>query len=437
MLIRPTGKMTDRLLLMHLSDIHFKKPQCLNPDMDRDNPVRVALKNDAVEFCKEHGDVDVILVTGDIAYHADPEEYEVAKLWLDEIANATGCCQGAVYTVPGNHDISWKILKNNDMTVSLRNQVLNVNEPDRYDEFFKIMNDEDKATDLFEPLMPYNTFAARYGCALSVDGRPFWRAEIPLGEHIKIRLHGLTTAIFSGEEDEKGKLYLGDIQTAFEPLNQVINIVLMHHPPDWLSDCDAVEDALWNGTKLHLLGHKHSQRIRNDTNSVKLAAGAVNPARNEANWEPGYNFIELFLSDEDDQIMLNIHSHLRNWQSSPDRFTARENSDGTKVFVNKMIISAIEDKESGTEVETVEVATVQHNDESETMTTGATKNLVYRFWELASSDRRTIANDLHLLSEKELELPEFERYKRAFKNAREHDKIQALSEAIQNVENKD
>ncbi len=431
--------MTGRLLLLHLSDIHFQKPYCLNPDMDRDRPVRSAIINDAISICKKLGNVDAILVTGDIAYHGDPEEYDVAKKWFDEISEATGCKPSDVYTVPGNHDINWEILEKNETTVALRQRILSLDDPEeRYTKFYKILHDHKAGPELIEPLNPYNKFAARYQCALSAPGKPFWVEDIPLNNSIKIRLYGLTSSLFSGPDDEKGHLYLGDMQTVFETSNDVINIALMHHPHEWFSDGEDIEDALSNNTKLQLLGHKHKQRILQTDNYVKLSAGAVNPDRNEKNWEPGYNFIELLLSEEDSQSVITIKTHLRNWQSSPDRFVARQDKDGSDVFVKKMILGPSGTNVQRDRIDTTDIEKADRNNvEGHNMSTDSNKSLVYRFWDLASSERREIANKLGLLSERELGLPEVERYKRAFKHAKDRDKVQELNDAIRIAEHKD
>ena len=321
----------------------------------------------------------------------------------------------------------------------MRQRILTIDEPEeRYVEFYKILYDNKTAPELIEPLNPYNEFAARYQCALSAPGKPFWIDEISFNDSIKLRLYGLTSSLFCGPNDEKGRLYLGDIQTNFETSNGVINMVLMHHPHDWFLDGDNVNDALWNNIKLQLLGHRHRQRIYPADNSVILSAGAVNPARNENNWEPGYNFIELLLNEEQEQTELIINAHLRNWQSSPDRFIARQDQDGSDVFVKKMILGPPITNVQRHEIDTtsIEIAERSHV-ESDNMPIVSNKNLVYRFWDLASSERREIANKLGLLSEKELELPEIERYKRAFEHAKDHDKVQELRDAIQNAEHKD
>ena len=64
-------------------------------------------------------------------------------------------------------------------------------------------------------------------------------------------------------------------------------------------------------------------------------------------------------------------------------------------------------------------------------TTPNKRNMLIRFWSLSSGQRRTIVNKLELLSQEELELPDFERYQLAFQNADKQNKLDALFTAIE------
>lgn len=73
--------------LLHLSDIHFRAPECLSPRGDRDVPFRSRLEADLLELCTKDGiAVDAILVGGDIAFKGHPDEYKAAKDWLLRVA---------------------------------------------------------------------------------------------------------------------------------------------------------------------------------------------------------------------------------------------------------------------------------------------------------------------------------------------------------------
>ncbi len=73
------------LLFMHLSDLHFRR-DIVGHELDRDNDVRNELKITATSLCETLAQkVDAILITGDIAFAGQGEEYEFAKDWLENL----------------------------------------------------------------------------------------------------------------------------------------------------------------------------------------------------------------------------------------------------------------------------------------------------------------------------------------------------------------
>jgi 3',5'-cyclic AMP phosphodiesterase CpdA len=56
--------------------------------------------------CERIGAVpDAVLVTGDVAFAGDPDEYAYALSWLDELCRGCGTTLSAVFVIPGNHDV--------------------------------------------------------------------------------------------------------------------------------------------------------------------------------------------------------------------------------------------------------------------------------------------------------------------------------------------
>jgi hypothetical protein len=198
-----------------------------------------------------------------------------------------------------------------------------------------------------------------------------------------------------------------------------------------------------------LIGHKHRQRYHPFTGkAVRLAAGAVNPARNEGDWEPGYNLIKLKVINIRDTNVLRIESHLRVWQTSPDRFVAKENDDGKDVFIEDVILrqrpsqvfesSPKETNESTREMSEITVgiitpvATVTELPEANEvpMESISMRDLVFKFWSLSPSQRRKTMQDMGLLEGDDDKLPETVRYRLAFDRARERGQIYNLKEAV-------
>src|SRR5512137_1856097 len=106
------------MLLLHVSDIHFRAPDCLQPELDPERAYRTRLMRDVQERAGVVGPVDAILVGGDIAFGGDPREYSVAAAWLRELQRVCGCGENRVFTVPGNHDVDRAIIR---QTPAIRN----------------------------------------------------------------------------------------------------------------------------------------------------------------------------------------------------------------------------------------------------------------------------------------------------------------------------
>ena len=75
--------MSQPLIFLHLSDIHFSKrsSSAYDPDLD----LRKELVADAVHMMEKLKICSGILVSGDIAFSGKPDEYAKAKDWLGEL----------------------------------------------------------------------------------------------------------------------------------------------------------------------------------------------------------------------------------------------------------------------------------------------------------------------------------------------------------------
>lgn len=444
-------KEKEGLLLLHLSDIHFREPYCLNLDRDQDHPVRTALINDLAAMVSQLGAVDAVLVSGDIAFQGNAKEYEVASEWLTSVTEVAGCPETAVYTVPGNHDVDRKAA-NQRTVLGVRKLIEGKTAgPLRDKELHDTLLDTTSGSELFVPMAQYNRFAAPYECDLS-PARPFWIADLALAKGWSLKMHGLTTTFLSGpDDDRKGELYLGALQRSFSPDNGVVRLAMMHHPPDWFDDSDNSDDALWQSCALHLLGHRHRQRYLPGQNGVRLAAAAVNPARGEGNWEPGYNIVRLRVVNDNSTNILAIESHIRIWQSAPDRFVPKLTDDDGLVFYHEVrlrrppsddVSRVASDQQS---IERVDIGVLGSGDSDNTVDAvvpatpeiGARqmhkRDIVFRFWALTASQRRKIMQDLGLLDPDDDKLTETARYRRAFERAQERGMFDDIEQAVSDI----
>jgi GTPase-associated adaptor domain/Calcineurin-like phosphoesterase len=441
--------------LLHLSDIHFRTPDCENPATDSNQPYRTLLAQDVVELCREGGAVDAILVGGDIAFKGDPAEYKVARAWLLELARQCGCPPEGIYVVPGNHDVDRGVCIRSLAISNAQEAIAGAQADAREREMKRQLADADAGPSLFRPLAAYNEFAAGFDCSV-FPGSPFWTDEVELGGGVRLRLFGLTSTLISGlgdRDDAPGHLYLGRLQTVLNPEMDVVNLVLCHHPPSWFADRDDTDDNVNERAKLQFFGHEHRQRCTPTPTYMRFQAGSVNPDMNERDWKPGYNLLDVTVRGEGIRRMLDVRAHVRHFQKAPDMFVALRQDRFQEVWTHSMALPHLAPlgapaakvigpagsfhatKVAEAAHDVVESALLEPQPEGK-MQGPTMRNLIYRFWELSIGERREITLKLGLIMEADLHLrvPEPELYKKAFREAAARGLLGDLATEIERIE---
>lgn len=436
------------MLILHISDIHFRSPDCLNPDLDPDRPYRTMLIRDVQTQVAHLGPVGAVLIGGDIAFKGAPDEYATAMTWIGELAAVAGCPMERVFAIPGNHDVDRGLIARKPATQNVHAAISNAAEDRRERVLRTQISDPDTARALLDPISAYNDFAKLLNCQVYLPDRLYWKQDLDLDDGVVLRVHGLTSTLLSGAgglDDAKNSLYLSPLQTVLDPIEDVVNLVFSHHPPDWLRDEDNVEDAVCGRAQIHVFGHKHRQRIRRDEAFVRFSAGAVNPDRNEAAWQPGYNFIEVGVEGHGEARRLVVNAHLRQWQTNPDMFRAIMTVENSEVFTHSLRFPGRERPPldqarpvalgNGLHQEEIVELTRDETQGSErdgeaAMGDASTRNLIFRFWNLNTSARREIMLELGLITKADLTVPEPERYGRALIKASKLNQLDELGRQV-------
>ncbi len=448
--------------LLHLSDIHFREPSCLTAGGDRDTPFRTRLETDLLELCHKDGiRVDAILVGGDIAFKGHPDEYKAAKDWLLRIADRCGCNPEGIMTVPGNHDVDRAICASVDVSNAQEAIAKEVGSFNRDRQLARQLGFAPSGEALFKPLKAYNDFAAQFGCSI-FPSSPFWERDLKLADGVTLRVFGLTSVLISGLGDRDlspGRLFLGSAQVVLNPQDDVLNVVLSHHPPTWFSDASDVENIINARAPLQFFGHEHDQRCIRPPEYFRFLAGAVNPDREEPRWNPGYNLVDLHVDGEGMSRGVEVRARLRHFQQAPNELfvplLTQERDEvwklrlrlpklpsfsadlgDTKVVIppqgETAIASAVH-----TAVEAV-AAEVRLTPPTEVdVTEPSTDNLIFRFWQLSASQMRDISLQLGLITKADLQIPPNERYHSALKRAKENGLLVELARQIEKYEKKD
>ena len=436
------------MLLLHISDIHFRSPDCLDPNLDPDRPYRTRMQHDIRACVAKLGSAGAILIGGDIAFKGAPEEYQTALVWIRELATEAGCPLERIFVIPGNHDVDREIILNKPAVRNAQTAIAGADRNGREHEFRTQISDGDTARSLLAPLAAYNDFAKHFNCQVFLPDHLYWKQDLDLEDGVVLRVHGLTSTLLSGTdgtEDTRESLYLSPLQTVLDPRDNVVNVVLSHHPPDWFMDQDDADEAICSRAAIHMFGHKHRQRITREVGYVRFSAGAVNPDRKGLGWCPGYNLIDVHVTGSGRERMLMIDAHCRQWQSNPDQFRPFLTQQGEEVFRHSIRFPDLQHADALTEIlvatasagrtdaaapAAVVAAQKSEADVEAAMGDTSTRNLVFRFWNLTSSQRREITLRLGLISQDEIHLPEPERYGRGLLRAGERQKLNELAHEI-------
>jgi predicted phosphodiesterase len=421
------------LRLLHISDIHFKKPYCLDRRKDLDWGVRDCLIEDAKAIAKNtHKPFDAILITGDIAYHGDREEFSVATDWLEEITKDLGLHPEDIYVVPGNHDVN-RTTTRDFMTSAAREKILAKKGNLRHTEFLNALDDNTVCQVLMKPMEEYNHFAAAYGCALTL-GNAHWEHKLKIDEKYLLCINGLSSTFFSGDDDAENCLYMGAFQSHLRLQDGVVHLAMFHHPFNWLSDGSEIEDALIDKAPLRLVGHMHKQTVRMGQDGTTVYAGATNPDRGDEKWSPGYNIIDISVREERGKAYLDTDIHQRLHQDNPELFIARQTKSRKDTHFNSIEIPLAPERRQIKKLPNE--PNQENNSESDEVIamSSSNRNLVYRFWKLSESQRREIVNEFELLGEEQLTLPETDRYCFAMREVKNRGLVDKFAEKIEIME---
>jgi len=417
--------------ILHLSDIHFNGASESETDPDaiyRDELVK-KIRASAAE-----GAFDAIFVTGDIANWGLKSEYDIARIWLAEIARISGVSDQGVYLVPGNHDVDRSISSRHALLKIVQKTVVGQGSAaDRERELKTVMTDEAMGPALFRPLEAYNNFAAEYQSEVGPKEYGRWVRWLALDYGYWLKIFGLNSVLFSscrppgGDDDPRQNLYVGPFQSTFRTKESEIGVVLIHHPPHWLLDHDEQVHLLKDRVPLQFMGHVHDRDVDRNSDFMRFGAGAVSPNRHEPAFEPGFNVVHLEVRKDGEVATLVVSAEVWAWQASPGRFRRHETKTGDTRWDASFPLPPIpQEMEPMTGAERAPPPAPESG--------GAHGRDVQRFWALSSSNKRIIAESLGLLNEDEARLPERYRYANIFKRAVSDEKLPKLIEMIHMAE---
>lgn len=251
--------------ILHVSDLHARKSW----ELDQRRVVEAFIAD--VDARQNERRVDLIVMSGDLAWAGKAEEFELAReLILDPLGAVTGLSADRIVLVPGNHDVD-------------RSEIDSYSEMGwsaacvERDGSTRLMDDPAALARACQRLAAWDDFCTRFYAGTAV------RRIAPLATVHEIRIDGISLGIAAlnstwraGGDQDKGNLLLGERQVvaALAALNGVdLPVVVLHHPPDWLYayDGDLARTEFAARGALVLTGHEHMT----DPMSVKSVRGEI------------------------------------------------------------------------------------------------------------------------------------------------------------------
>lgn len=431
-------------VILHLSDIHFVKGMA-GTTYDLDEELRDELERDAQTMFSKLSRVDAIIVTGDIAFSAKPTEYDFAENWLKQLADKFACPYERIWTIPGNHDVDWEVLKNNPTLKLMHDRLRSVNIRNLNKELTEFIRDDRLGDELLRPLHTYMAFAKKFDCHF--EKTLFWEKEIKLHDNSILKVRGLTSPLVSNSDDGVGRMILGLWPAMFKRLKGVEYIILSHHPIDWFREQEEIEKRLVSRGRILLFGHKHDQKLHRVEDSVMLTAGAVHPYRGEAGWQPRYNWIVVSVRGKTADRHLTVEVHPRLWNDTsrrfePDIYKEQDHRKyefeiepwDTTELAGKDEKQQFQTTKSDQEVilnialEVVNAPPLGTTPEAKAMDDALT--IADKFWRLPYHIRVKILREIDLIKETDKSLPEEERVIHAFRRAKEGNRLERLIQEV-------
>jgi hypothetical protein len=217
---------------------------------------------------------------------------------------------------------------------------------------------------------------------------------------------------------------------------------MCHHPPQWLWDDDKIENYLCSRARIVLFGHKHVEKIREETSSaghqlLRIHAGALNPDPGELGYQPRYNCLRIWVSGEPQRV-LNIEVHRRVWDSGANCFAdAADVTGACKTFMLKLSPWSAPVPKPGLSVPTTaekaeplitisDPLNVLTKDPVEARMLSAPRRLAYRFMVLPYHVQIEVAQNLKLIEDDDRGVSETELFRRFFRRAADRGQLPDL-----------
>lgn len=340
---------------LQISDIHFKDK---NGNDDEYRQMKCRFLEDIATCQNTKGQIDYILICGDIAFSGLDNEYKIAKSFIDTICDNAKCKN--VLLVPGNHDKKWVVyprmrqamrdylLKGKNLKLLLESKV---NEPmaigvlySPFKQYYKLAEEKLCISEVasMASVFPESEQKGKVPKFASRD-KMYWTQNLGKIKGFNLYIHGSNTSLISDKDDGDSRKPLDGKHLQMLPLqcynieakSDEIHILMLHHPMSEIYDeGNKIGKDIDSRFKLQLYGHVHKQSSAID-GAIKIYSGALQPEEDESEeYFPVYNVIELDVIESYRKPVLKVDVFSRKWNGAGFEDYKEE----TKTGVNALTI---------------------------------------------------------------------------------------------------
>ncbi len=263
---------------LHLSDLHMGAP-----GRSQWWQVHQEFKKSILQDVADKGHPDVIFITGDLTNRGAKKEFELLDQFLNELRDwlrPQNQAEPLIIPVPGNHDL----VRPQGMA-STRFDFLKKFNMGREDPSIAILLDtlwNKKKAQLFKPLFKnYQEWLERSILPpLKQRGISFTPSHFPgdllvhleLPDKMPLSVVGLNSAWLALDDTVDGRLEVAteQLQALGPILEDRAALLLMHHPPAWLSEAarDRFRETLYTPDRFLACLHGHMHKHRTETIAI-------------------------------------------------------------------------------------------------------------------------------------------------------------------------
>lgn len=283
---------------LHLSDMHINARETF----DQSHIHEQFLNDLEIQIEKNKIKLDFIFFTGDIAYSASPEDYDMAINFFNNLCSRIDFDKKNLFIVPGNHDVNRfqviKMLDDKRKTLETREEIREIIESKNLFNRYLLRFDN------------YSKFISElYDIDFKMNSENYFFSKTRTINENQLGIIGLNSSWASyGGRNDCNNIYVSERQIN-DAINNVRNtdlkIALMHHPPSWLFEEDRtdIESLLYQNCQIILHGHLHKPDFQIASSFqgdlITIPAGAIYTGRRVSN---SYNYVSVDLDSREIKI---------------------------------------------------------------------------------------------------------------------------------------